>query len=79
MRTTLNLDDQLLARAHQLSGVKERSSLMREALEALVQRESALRLARLGGSQPALKVAARRRAASKAALPATKRASRTRA
>lgn len=62
MRTTLNLDETLLSRAHQLSGVKERSSLLREALTALIERESARRLARLGGSDPALQVAPRRRA-----------------
>jgi Arc/MetJ family transcription regulator len=54
MRTTVAIDDQLLARARALSGVKETSSLVREALEALVQRESARRLARLGGSEPGL-------------------------
>ena len=52
MRTTINLDDALLARAQQLSGVNERNALLREALEALIQRESARRLARLGGSEP---------------------------
>jgi Arc/MetJ family transcription regulator len=61
MRTTLNLDDDLLSRARQLSGLKERSALMREALTALIERESARRLARLGGSEPKLQVAARRR------------------
>lgn len=61
MRTTINLDDALLERAQSLSGVQERSALLREALTALIQRESALRLARLGGSQPALKAAPRRR------------------
>jgi metal-responsive CopG/Arc/MetJ family transcriptional regulator len=61
MRTTVNLDDSLLERAEKLSGVKERSALLREALEALIQRESARRLARLGGSEPQLRTAARRR------------------
>lgn len=61
MRTTMNLDETLLSRAHQLSGVKERSALLREALTALIERESARRLARLGGSQPSLAVAPRRR------------------
>lgn len=51
MRTTLNLDDALLAQAQQLSGLKERSALLREALLALVQRESARQLAQLGGSE----------------------------
>ena len=50
MRTTVNLDDALLDRARKLSGLSERSSLLREALEALIQRESARRLARLGGT-----------------------------
>ena len=45
MRTTINLDDALLDRARELSGLKERSALMREALEALIQRETARRLA----------------------------------
>lgn len=54
MRTTLTLDDELLAQAQQISGLKERSVLLREALLALVQRESARRLAQLGGSEPQL-------------------------
>ena len=54
MRTTLTLDDELLAQAQQISGFKERSHLLREALLALVQRESAKRLAQLGGSEPQL-------------------------
>ena len=61
MRTTMNLDETLLSRAHQLSGLKERSALLREALTALIERESSRRLARLGGSQPNLMVAPRRR------------------
>jgi Arc/MetJ family transcription regulator len=61
MRTTLNLDDELLTKAHQLSGLTERTQLMREALLALVQRESARRLAALGGSQPELQPIPRRR------------------
>ncbi len=55
MRTTVTLDDELLARAEQLCGDLERSALLKEALRALVQRESAKRLAALGGSEPALK------------------------
>ena len=54
MRTTVNLDDELLEKARQLSGLGERSELLREALRALIQRESARRLALLGGSQPDL-------------------------
>ena len=61
MRTTLALDDDLVARAQQLTGLKEKSRLMREALNALIQRESARRLARLGGSEPELGAAPRRR------------------
>lgn len=63
MRTTINLDDALLERAQALSGVHERSALLREALTALIQRESARRLARLGGSEPELKPIPRRRSA----------------
>jgi len=61
MRTTLALDDELLATAQGLTGVREKSALLREALIALIQRESARRLARLGGSEPQLEVPPRRR------------------
>lgn len=61
MRTTVNLDEALLTRAQDLSGVQERSALLREALNALIQRESARRLARLGGSEPQLQEIVRRR------------------
>ena len=61
MRTTLALDDDLLAKAQSFTGVKEKSALVREALKALVERESARRLARLGGSEPALRPIPRRR------------------
>lgn len=61
MRTTLALDDRLLAEAEDLTGLREKSALVREALKALIERESARRLARLGGSQPDLEVAPRRR------------------
>lgn len=54
MRTTLALDDELVARATQLTGTKQKSALVREALIALVERESARRLARLGGTEPGL-------------------------
>ena len=64
MRTTVKLDDDLLERAQKLSGLRERSTLLREALEALIQRESARRLARLGGSEPRLRAPPRRRARS---------------
>jgi Arc/MetJ family transcription regulator len=52
MRTTLALDDDLLAEAQRLTGTREKSTLVREALRALIERESARRLARLGGSEP---------------------------
>jgi len=61
MRTTVNLDEALISQAQALSGVQERSALLREALNALIQRESAHRLARLGGSEPQLSDIARRR------------------
>jgi len=61
MRTTVNLDDALLARAQQLSGLQERNSLLKEALQALIQRESARRLARLGGSELQVEDVPRRR------------------
>jgi len=61
MRTTVTLDEALLSRAQALSGVKERSALLKEALGALIQRESARRLARLGGSEPQLEPVTRRR------------------
>jgi Arc/MetJ family transcription regulator len=61
MRTTVTLDEDLLNRAQLLSGVKERSALLKEALSALIQRESARRLARLGGTEPQLESVARRR------------------
>lgn len=61
MRTTLALDDDLLAEAQRLTGMSEKSALVREALKALIERESARRLARLGGSEPDLAVPARRR------------------
>jgi Arc/MetJ family transcription regulator len=61
MRTTLALDDNLLAEAQSLTGLQEKSALIREALIALIERESARRLARLGGSAPDLELAPRRR------------------
>ena len=63
MRTTVTLDESLLNQAQLLSGVQERSALLREALSALIQRESARRLARLGGSEPQLEAIPRRREA----------------
>ena len=61
MRTTLALDDELLRQAEGLTGLHEKTALVREALKALIERESARRLARLGGSQPDFEVASRRR------------------
>lgn len=61
MRTTLNLDDDLLAKAAELTGIEEKPALIREALKALIAREAARRLALLGGSQPDLKAPPRRR------------------
>lgn len=61
MRTTLNIDDQLLDEAQRITGVTEKTALVREGLRALIERESARRLARLGGSEPKLKPVPRRR------------------
>ncbi|MCW2778082.1 MAG: hypothetical protein JWN17_1807 [Frankiales bacterium] len=63
MRTTLTLDDDLLAQAQRLTGTTEKTALVRLALTALVERESARRLARLGGSVPDLDAVPRRRTA----------------
>lgn len=60
VRTTITIDDELLARAAELMGPLERSALVREGLKALIERESAKRLARLDGTQPTLKAAPRR-------------------
>jgi Arc/MetJ family transcription regulator len=61
MRTTIALDDELLAKAQAFTGLREKSAIVREALKALIERESARRLARLGGSEPGLKMPRRRR------------------
>lgn len=61
MRTTVTLDDALVAKAQALTGVEEKSALIRAALTALVERESARRLARLGGSDPDAAAPPRRR------------------
>ena len=61
MRTTLALDDRLVAEAQRLTGTKEKTALVRQALTALVERENARRLARLGGSDPGLGDVPRRR------------------
>ncbi len=54
MRTTLTIDDALLAEAQRITGLSEKSALIREGLRALIERESARRLALLGGSDPEL-------------------------
>jgi Arc/MetJ family transcription regulator len=61
MRTTLALDDDLLATAREYTGLQEKSAIVREALKALIQREAARRLARLGGIAPDLQPIPRRR------------------
>ena len=61
MRTTLVLDDDLIARAQELTGVQEKSALVRTALKRLIESQSARRLARLGGTEPDLKPIPRRR------------------
>ena len=63
MKTTLNIDDEILAKASRLTGVKEKTSLVRMGLEALVARYSAQRLAALGGSEPDIRPIPRRRTA----------------
>jgi Arc/MetJ family transcription regulator len=63
MRTTVTLDDDLLAKATKMMGGLDRSTVLREGLKALIERESAMRLAKLGGTQPQLKPVPRRRAA----------------
>jgi Arc/MetJ family transcription regulator len=63
MRTTISLDDQLVSKAQELTGLRERSALIREALKALIEREAARRLFDLGGSQPDVESPPRRRGA----------------
>lgn len=63
MRTTLNIDDALLKRASQLSGIKEKTALVKAGLEALIAQQSSQRLAKLGGSEPQLKLVRRRKVA----------------
>lgn len=62
MRTTLNLNDDLVERAQRLSGIQGKTAVLHAGLEALIERESARRLAALGGSEPGLKPIPRRRA-----------------
>lgn len=61
MRTTVNIDDELLAKATKLVGPMGRTAVLREALRALIERESARRLERLGGTRPGAQSASRRR------------------
>jgi len=63
MRTTLNIDDELLAEAQRVTGLEEKTALVRAGLVALIERESAKRLALLGGTEKNLKSIPRRRAA----------------
>lgn len=64
MRITINLDDRLLEEAQRLTGVSEKTAVIHEGLRALIERESARRLARLGGSEPSLPPVSRRRSKS---------------
>lgn len=61
MRTTLNIEDKLVEKASELTGIKEKTTLVKLGLEALIARESARRLARLGGTERQLKAIPRRR------------------
>ncbi len=63
MKTTLNIEDELLDRASKLTGIKEKTSLVRLGLEALIAKESSKRLAKLGGTEKKLDVIPRRRSA----------------
>ncbi len=63
MKTTLNIEDELLDKASRLTGIKEKTSLVRLGLEALIAKESSKRLAKLGGSEKKLDVIPRRRSA----------------
>ena len=61
MRTTIAIDDELFAKAQKFAGVTGKSAVVREALKALIEREAARRLARLGGTEPQLRPIPRRR------------------
>ena len=63
MRTTLNINDEILKNASRLTGVKEKTALVRLGLEALIARESSKRLAKLGGTEKGLRAIPRRRSA----------------
>ena len=60
VRTTVNIDDRLLEEAQRLTGISQRAALLRESLRALIERESARRLASLAGSEPQLRLVRRR-------------------
>ena len=66
MRTTVAIDDELLRKARAMTGVSETTALIREGLRALIQRESARRLAKLGGTEPKLAAPPRRRISARA-------------
>jgi Arc/MetJ family transcription regulator len=61
MRTTVALDDEMVRTAEEMTGIHEKPALLREALKALIEREAARRLARLGGTEPQLEIPPRRR------------------
>jgi len=61
MRTTLNIEDKLIDKASKLTGIKEKTSLVRLGLQALIARESSKRLAKMGGTEKKLKLVPRRR------------------
>lgn len=61
MRTTINLDDELIAEAMEMTGINERTAVIHEALRSLIAREAGRRLAKLGGSDPTAKAPPRRR------------------
>ena len=65
MRTTLNIDEHLLEKASKLTGIQEKTSLVRLGLESLIAEQAALRLAKLGGSEKRLQLPPRRRSAAK--------------
>ena len=63
MRTTVNIDDELMKAAQKLTGIEEKAALLRAGLKALIEQESARRLAALGGSEPQLSSVSRRKTA----------------
>lgn len=71
MRTTLNINEELLHRARELTGIREKTTLLHEGLHALIERQAARYLASMGGSQPTFKAGRRRRSA-KASRPSSR-------